>query len=243
MKIEGSVVLVTGANRGLGRAFVEDLLARGASRVYAASRDGAAGHADPRVVALELDITNPEQVREAAAAAPDVQLLVNNAGRNTGYSVLKTDPAAMRSDIDVNVYGTLAITRAFVPVLAAARQAGKDAAIANVLSVLSLASMPVIGGYCASKAALWSVMQSVRGELRAQGILVHNAFPGVIDTDMARGLDMPKTPASVVAHNILEGVATDQEDIAPDPMSADVVATFLRDPRQLERNFGAMLGG
>jgi NAD(P)-dependent dehydrogenase (short-subunit alcohol dehydrogenase family) len=241
MKIEGTVALVTGANRGLGRAFVQDLLARGASRVYAAARGGVE-HADPRVVSLRLDITNPAQVSEAVAAAPDVQLLVNNAGQNTAPSVLKADHAHLRNDIDVNVHGTLAVTRAFLPVLAAARQAGKDAAIANVLSVLSLANMPAVGGYCASKAALWSVMQAVRGELRAQGILVHNAFPGLIDTDMGRAFDMPKTSPEVVAHAILEGVVTDQEDISPDPMSADVVATFLRNPRELERNFGANVG-
>jgi NAD(P)-dependent dehydrogenase (short-subunit alcohol dehydrogenase family) len=242
MKIEGSVVFVTGTNRGLGRAFVEDLLARGARRVYAASREGAA-HTDPRVVALRLDITDPEQVSAAAAAAPDVEHLVNNAGVAASYSVLTLEPGQLRRDMDVNVHGTLAITRALLPAMRAARAAGKDAAITNVLSMLSMASMPVIGGYSSSKAALWSIMQGARGELRAQGIRVHNAFPGLMDTDMARGFDMPKTSAEVVARAILDGVAADQEDIAPDPMSANVVETFLRDPRELERQFGAVLGG
>lgn len=242
MKIEGSAVFVTGTNRGLGRAFVEDLLARGARRVYSASRDGAA-HADPRVVALKLDITNPEQVRAAAAAAPDVELLVNNAGVAASYSALKLEPEQLQRDLDVNLHGTLAVTRAFLPALMAARQAGKDAAITTVLSILSMASMPVIAGYSASKAALWSVMQGLRGELRAPGIRVHNVFPGLIDTDMARPFDMPKTSAEAVARAILDGVAADQEDIAPDPMSANVVETFLRNPRELERQFGAMLGG
>jgi len=241
MKIEGSVVFVTGTNRGLGRAFVEDLLARGARRVYAASREGAT-HADPRVVALRLDITNSEQVTAAAAAAPDVELLVNNAGVAASYSVLSLEPEQLRRDMDVNVHGTLAITRALLPALRTARAAGKDVAIANVLSILAMASMPVIGGYSSSKAALWSLMQAARGELRAQGIRVHNAFPGLIDTDMGRGLDMPKTPPEAVARAILDGVVADQEDIAPDPMSANVVETFLRDPRELERQFGAVLG-
>ena len=165
MQYEGSVAFVTGTNRGLGRALVEELLARGARRVYAASRNGEA-HADPRVVPLKLDITDSAQVREAAAAAPDVELLVNNAGRNTAHSVIQGDLELLRRDFDVNVHGTLEITRAFVPTLAAAKQA----AIVNILSISSMASMPVIGGYSVSKAALWSLTQAMRAELRPREI-------------------------------------------------------------------------
>jgi len=232
MKLEGTVALVTGTNRGLGRMLVEELLARGVRRVYAASRgDGA--HADPRVVALRLDITDAEQVRAAAAAATDVELLINNAGTATAYSVLQSDPEHLRRDVEVNVHGTLAVTRAFVPVLAAATQA----AIVNILSITSMANLPVIGGYSATKAAQWSLTQALRAELRGRGIRVHGAFPAAMDTDMTRGFEMPKADPAVVARAILDGVAADQDNIATDPMSAGVIDTFVRDPRELERRF------
>lgn len=236
MKIEGSVALVTGANRGLGRALVQELLARGASRVYAAARGGVE-HADARVVALRLDITDPTQVRAAAAAAGDVQLLINNAGRNTAHSVLQSSAENLRHDLEVNVHGTLEVTRAFVPVLAAAKQAGRDAAIANIISVLALANMPVVGGYSATKAALWSLTQALRAELRGQGIRVHGAFPGVIDTDMSRGFEIPKAAPEAVARAVLDGVTDGHDDIATDPMSSHVLETFVRDPRAVERQF------
>jgi NAD(P)-dependent dehydrogenase (short-subunit alcohol dehydrogenase family) len=232
MQLEGSVAFVTGSNRGLGRAFVEELLKRGVRRVYAASRGGAA-HGDERVVAVRLDVTDPAQVREAAAAAADVELLVNNAGSNTAHSVLQMDPASLRRDFEVNVHGTLEVTRAFVPVLSAAKQA----AIANILSVLALANMPMVGGYAASKAALWSLTQALRAELRGRGIRVHGAFPGAIDTDMTRGFEMPKASPQGVAAAVLDGVVAGHDDIATDPMSSDVLDLFARDPRELERRF------
>lgn len=232
MKLEDTVALVTGANRGLGRALVEALLARGARRVYAASRDAGA-HSDPRVVALRLDVTDPDQVQAAAAAAPDVRLLVNNAGVLASMSVLTSEPAELRRDLDVNYHGVLDVVRAFAPALIATG----DAAIVNILSVVAMASMPGLGGYSASKAAAWSLTQSLRGELRPKGVRVHAAFPGPIDTDMIRGFEMPKTSPADVANAILDGVAAGHDDIAPDPTSADVLATFVRDPREIERRF------
>lgn len=234
MQIEGSVALVTGTSRGLGRILVEELLRRGARRVYSASRGGVP-HADPRVVALRLDITDPAQVREAAATAADVELLVNNAGTATAYSVLQGDLEHVRGDFEVNVHGTLGVIRAFMPVLSAARQA----AIVNILSITSMANMPVIGGYSASKAALWSITQALRAELRGKGVRVYGAFPGTIDTDMTRAFQVPKTAPEVVARAVFDGVAADHEDIVTDPFSADVVATFTRDPRALERQFAS----
>ena len=232
MQIEGSVAFVTGTSRGLGRAFVEELLKRGVRRVYAASREGTR-YGDERVVALRLDVTDPAQVRAAASAAPDVELLVNNAGRNTAHSVLQSDPEHLRRDLDVNVHGTLDVTRALVPVLAAARQA----AIVNILSVLALANLPMVGGYSATKAALWSLTQALRAELRGRGIRVHAAFPGVIDTDMARGIEMPKASPHAVAGAVLDGVAAGTENIGTDPMSTDVLELFARDPHELVRRF------
>jgi NAD(P)-dependent dehydrogenase (short-subunit alcohol dehydrogenase family) len=240
MQIEGSVAFVTGTSRGLGRAFLEELLQRGARRVYAASRGGVP-YSDERVIALRLDITDPEQVRAAVAAAPDVELLVNNAGQNTAHSVLQGDPDSLRRDLEVNVHGTLDVTRAFVPVLAAAAMA-RQAAVVNILSVVALANLPMVGGYSASKAALWSLTQALRAELRGKGIRVHGAFPGVIDTDMARGLEMPKASPHAVARAVLDGIQAGHDDIATDPMSADCLETFARDPREVERRFTSFGG-
>lgn len=237
MKLEGSVALVTGANRGLGRALVEELLARGARHVYATSRDGAS-HPDPRVTAVRLDITDPAQVRAAATVARDVELLVNNAGALNAGSILQCEPAQLQRDLDVNVHGMLAVTRALLPAL----EAAPEAAIVNILSFVSLASLPPVGGYAASKAAAWSVTQALRAELRGRGIRVHGAFPGLIDTDMVRAFELPKTPADVVARAVLDGVAADQEDIATDPMSTETLAMFARDPHALERRHAGAAG-
>lgn len=233
MKIEGTVAFVTGAGRGLGRAFVDELFARGASRVYAGTRDGT--HPDTRVTPIRLDITNPEQATQAAAAAADTRLLVNNAGVLASYSVLGSTPADLQRDVDVNYHGLLNVTRAFSKTLIAAR----SGAIVNVLSVVSMASMPALGGYSASKAAAWSLTQALRAELKLHGVAVHAAFPGPIDTDMIRSFEMPKTSAQDVARAILDGVAAGKDDIAPDSMSSDVLATFERDPRALERRFAS----
>jgi NAD(P)-dependent dehydrogenase (short-subunit alcohol dehydrogenase family) len=233
MKIENVTAFVTGANRGLGLALVDTLLARGAAKVYAASRDGKLPRDDKRVVAVRLDVTKPDQIRAAAAAAADTRLLINNAGVLASLSVLAADQDHLRRDLDVNYHGVLATVRAFLDSLAAS----KDAAIVNVLSVVSMASMPALGGYSASKAAAWSLTQSLRAELAPRGIRVHAVFPGPIDTDMIRAFDLPKTSAADVARAILDGVAAGQDDIAPDPMAADTLATFLRDPRELARRF------
>jgi NAD(P)-dependent dehydrogenase (short-subunit alcohol dehydrogenase family) len=232
MTVEGLVAFVTGANRGLGRALVDELLARGARRVYAASREGTS-RSDGRVVAIRLDVTDAAQAQEAAAAAPDIDLLINNAGVQSSMSVLQSDPAALRRDLDVNYHGTLNVVRAFVAVL----ERSQRPAIANILSLLAMASMPVIGGYAASKAAAWSLTQSLRGELRAKGIRVHAVLPGPIDTEMTRHFEIPKTPPDVVARGVLEGIEAGQDYIATDPVAVDVLATFLRDPRELERRF------
>lgn len=234
MKLEDTIAFVTGANRGLGRALVDVLLARGARRVYAATRDGKLAHPDPRVVPIRLDVTNAAEVRAAAAAAKDTTLLVNNAGVLESFSVLDTDVERLRRDLDVNFYGVLGVVRAFAPALVA-----NKGTIVNVLSVVSMASMPALGGYSASKAAAWSLTQSLRGELGPKGVRVHAAFPGPIDTDMIKGFDMPKTSAADVARAIADGVAAGTDDIAPDPMSADVLATFKKDPSAVERRFAS----
>ena len=243
MKLEDSVALVTGANRGLGRALVQSLLERGARRVHAAARTAEAAAAlralDPdRVSPLVLDVTDPAQVAAAAAAASDVQVLINNAGSLASYAVLGAEPDAVRRDMDVNFFGVLALARAFAPALSRAAEAG-EAALVNVLSVVSLGSMPAVGGYSASKAAAWSLTQSLRGELGARGVRVHAVFPGPIDTDMIRSMGMPKTSPADVARALLDGVAAGTEDIAPDPMSAGMLATWQHDPRAVARQLAS----
>lgn len=241
MKIQDSIALVTGSNRGLGRSLVTSLLERGARKVVAAARDGAAAEAlrslDPaRVQPLALDVTDPAQIAAAVRAAGDVSLLINNAGSLASYSVLAAEPGDVRKDLEVNFFGVLSLARAFAPVLERAA-AGGGAAMVNVLSVVSLASMPPLGGYSASKAAAWSLTQSLRGELGVKGVRVHAAFPGPIDTDMVRTFEMTKTSPSDVARAILDGVEAGAEDIAPDPMSAGVLATWQKDPAAVARQF------
>lgn len=237
---EDTVAFVTGANRGLGLALTNELIARGARRVYAASRDKTkmmTTASDPRIVPIQLDITNAEHVRAAVAAAGDTTLLINNAGVLASMSVLTSEPSKLRQDLDVNYYGVLDLVRAFLPALE--KQVAKGAAIVNVLSVASLANMPALGGYSVSKAAVWSLTQALRGELRPRGIRVHAVFPGPIDTDMIRGFDMAKASAESVAKAILDGVRAGKDDIAPDAMSSSVLETFTRDPRAIERQFSS----
>ena len=233
MKIEGSVALVTGANRGLGKALVAALLQAGAAKVYAAARDTSriVGD-DPRVVPLALDTTDPEQVLTAARTAGDVTLLVNNAGVQTSWSVLAATTAELDADFRTNVFGMLALVRAFVPVL---ERAPGGATIVNVLSLSSLASFPPLGGYAASKAAAYSVTQALRAELKGKRIEVLAALPGPIDTDMVRMLPIAKTSPSDVADGLLAGIARGDEEIFPDPVAQQLAPVWSSNPKQLER--------
>lgn len=241
MQMNGAVVLITGANRGLGRALVTASLAAGARRVYAASRavEGVADlvtQAPERVLPLELDITSSASLAAATARAPDVSVLVNNAGVLAAYGVLATTAAELDKGFATNFFGTLAVTRAFLPALERAKQA----AIVNVLSVVSLASMPALGGYSAAKAASFSATQALRGELAKKKIGVHAVLPGPIDTDMVKGMDMPKTSPEAVAKAILEGVEAGLEEILPDPAAQQMFDVWRRDPKALERQLAAM---
>jgi NAD(P)-dependent dehydrogenase (short-subunit alcohol dehydrogenase family) len=232
MQLDNTIAFITGANRGIGRALLDALLARGAKKIYASARAPQARYSDPRVIPVTLDITDPVQVRAAAKAASDTRLLINNAGVLASLSVLTAEPAQLQKDLDVNVHGPLAVVREFAPHLIA-----NQGAIANILSVVALANMPLVGGYSASKAAAWSITQALRGELGPKGVRVHAIFPGPVETEMSKDLQFPKTPAADVAKAILDALATDQLDIAPDPMSTAALETFLRDPAALARQF------
>ena len=236
MKISGSTVLVTGANRGLGAAIVDALLAAGAHRVYAGvRRPEALSDSSNRVVPIQLDITDPAQVHAAAAQCRDVQVLINNAGVTTGQPLVNArDPNAAEREMRVNFFGTLEMCRAFSPVLAA--QGG--GAIVNVLSILSHVNLPPVGSYSASKAASYSLTQALRGEL--PNTLVIGVLPAFLDTDMAKRVPLPKLAPSAVAAQIVEALESEIEDVYPGE-ARDIVERLRIEPKAVERQFARML--
>lgn len=244
-EIEGRTALVTGANRGIGRAIAEALLEAGAGKVYAAARrtdtvaDLVTAYPD-RVVALKLDVTNPEQVEDAAAVAGDVELLVNNAGvaEHAGGGLDdKRWIQAGRREFEVNALGTLDVTQAFAPVLA--RNGG--GAVVNLVSVAGLVNFPLFVSYSMSKAAVHSLTQSTRIFLAAQGTKVFGVYPGPVDTDMAEEVPFDKVSPASVAEAIVAGLRAGDEEIFPDPMARQFGDLFAGDPKGLERQVMAMV--
>jgi NAD(P)-dependent dehydrogenase (short-subunit alcohol dehydrogenase family) len=240
MKIEHASIIVTGANRGIGRALVERFVAHGASRIYALARTaqdlaGVVALDPSRIRAVQADVTNPSDLAHAASAAKDVTLVVNNAGVLDFGTVLEAEPATFRRNFDVNFYGVLNTAKAFAPALTA-----NQGALINVLTVVALASMPGLGVYNASKAAAWSLTQSLRADLSKRGVRVFSVFPGPVDTDMLRGVDMPKTAPVDVANAIIAGIQAEQEDIFPDPMSQQIYSAWAADHKAVERKFATM---
>jgi NAD(P)-dependent dehydrogenase (short-subunit alcohol dehydrogenase family) len=209
--IVDKTVLVTGANRGLGRALVDEVLRRGARRVYATSRQPWAVP-DDRVTGLTLDVTDRGQIQETVGRVESLDILINNAGVSVPDDL--SDRAAFERHLAVNLYGTLDVTRAFLPFLTSSR-----GAVVNVVSLGAVAAVPVLPAYSASKAAALSVTQSLRALLAGRGVSVFAVLPGPIDTDMVRALVIPKTPPHDVARAILEGLERGDEEIFPDPMS------------------------
>lgn len=237
MKLDNQTVFVSGANRGIGKAIVEALLTHKVKKVYAAARNVAdLKFNDARVVPVQLDITKRDQIAKAASAASDVTLLINNAGALSPAGVVTGSQSDLERDMQVNYFGTLSMVNAFAPVL----EKNKGGAVANVISVVGLASIAGIGGYSASKAALFSATQAMRTELKPKNISVHGIFPGPIDTDMAKEFEMEKTSPKVTAENILAGIAADKEDIFPDPMSVNMAEMWMKNPKELERSFASM---
>lgn len=220
MKIEGSVALVTGANRGLGRCLAAALLDRGATKVYAAARRPETVDL-PGVVPLALDITDPASVRAAAERARDVNLLINNAGISTGASALAGTLDDIRLEMETHYFGTLAMARAFAPVLG--RNGG--GAILNVLSVLSwVAVSPRVAAYSAAKAAALQLTNSLRLELKEQGTLVTALHVGYMDTDMGAHVDGPKADPAEVAAQALRGIEQGSFEVVADDTSRYVRA-------------------
>lgn len=247
MKIEDSIALVTGANRGIGRALITALANSGAKKVYAGMRDvDAFLNGDPqflenfrgKVEPISLDITKKNQVDFAVEKAYDIDLIINNAGiANYSGLIAADDLASARQEMEVNYFATLAVIRGFAPVL----KKNGGGAIVNILSVASLVNFPMLGSYSASKAALHSLTQGVRAELAAQGTKVMGVFPGPIDTDMAKGIDMEKASPDEIALGTLDALAKGEEDVFIDAMAIQLRQDFLSDPKSVERQCGEML--
>ena len=236
MTIAHRAVLVTEANRGIGQALVDEALRRGASRVYAGTRRPLAV-SDGRVTPLTLDVTNPDQIRAAVDAVESLDILVNNAGVAM-YDDL-SDRAALEQHLAVNLFGTYGVTQAFVPLLT--RSQG---AIVNVLSNSALAALPVVPACSISKAAAFSLSQSLRALLAGQGVTVHDVLAGPVDTDMSRDLDAPKASPESVARATFDGVDNGDEEIFPDPMSESMADSWRSGAaKALERQYAALTKG
>jgi NAD(P)-dependent dehydrogenase (short-subunit alcohol dehydrogenase family) len=233
MTIADKVVLVTGANRGIGQALVADALARGAKRVYGGTRQPLT-HPDGRVTPLTLDVTNAAQIQAAAEQVKALDILVNNAGIAL-YDDL-SDRAALERHLAVNLFGTYGVTQAFLPLLTRSR-----GAIVNILSVYAFAPLPLIAAYSISKAAALSLTQSLRALVAGRDVTVHAVLTGPVDTEMTRGLDIPKASPESVARAILDGVERGEEDIFPDPMSQTMAGSWRAGAaKTLERQNAAL---
>jgi NAD(P)-dependent dehydrogenase (short-subunit alcohol dehydrogenase family) len=232
MKIADATILVTGANRGIGKALVDEALKKGAKQVYAGVRQSFV-HADGRVTPVILDVTDVAQIRAAAEKVDALDVLINNAGISVQNDL--SDRAALEQLLSVNLFGTYDVTQAFLPILARSRSA-----IVNILSLASIAAVPFDPLYSMSKAAAFSLSQSLRALLAGRGVSVHIVLPGPIDTDMTRDLDIPKASPESAARAILDGVEKDEEEIFPDPMSEAVAEGWRNSAvKELQRQFAA----
>lgn len=240
LQIGGTVALVTGANRGIGKAFVDALLERGAAKVYAGVRDPAAlAIVDPRVRPVRLDVTDAERVAVVASELGDVDLVVNNAGIAHPGTPTTVSLEGARAELDVNYFGLIALTQAFAPVLA-----GGGGAFVNVLSVASWVGSPLLSTYAASKAAAWSFSNSARIELGRQGTQVVGVHVGFVDTDLTAALDVEKVEPAAVAAAALDAVEAGEPEAVVDEVSRQVKAGLGDDHRliypQVELEFAAL---
>lgn len=237
MSLSGKKVLVTGANGGIGSEIVKELLKRDVERVYAAARDKSTldelcSLDNKRVIPTELDITNDDSVNRAVNACGDIDILINNAGINNNLWL--TSPKGFDSakqEMEINYFGTLRMCRSFAPLLTAKG----SGVIANVCSIIGMISMPVNGTYCASKAAMHSLTQSLRGEMAPKGVKVIGIYPGPVETRMTAGISMPKTSPADVAKAIVDGIINGESVILPDKMSEGIYKNMLDDYTKVEK--------
>lgn len=243
MKIAGQTVFVSGTSRGIGRVFVQQLLAAGAKKVYAAARDTAkiadlVSAGGGKVVAVKLDTTDDAAIAAAAKGAGNVTLLINNAGVNFNTPLIGIASLAnAKTEIATNYFGTLGMCRAFAPIL----KANGGGAIVNMLSILARVNLPLMGSLCASKAAELSMTQGVRAELAAQGTKVIAVMPGAVDTDMTKDLPPPKAAPLDIVTEILAGIEAGTEEIYPGEMAKGVSGGLGADPKGIEKEFAKYL--
>jgi NAD(P)-dependent dehydrogenase (short-subunit alcohol dehydrogenase family) len=228
MQIQGSIALVTGANRGLGRHFARQLLERGAAKVYAGSRRIESVDL-PGVEAVQLDITDPASVAAAAKTAADATILINNAGIATFANLVEGDEDAIRQEMETNFFGTLNMVRAFAPVLGA----NGGGAVLNILSVLSWRSFRVGNAYAAAKAASWSLTNGARLELAGQGTQVVGLHVGGIDTDMLAAVEAEKADPAHIARAGLDGIEAGALEVLADRNAVELKAILNADPSTL----------
>ena len=236
MQVNNAVVLVTGANRGIGAGFVAELKRRGAAKIYAAARDANTIDIDG-VEAIELDITNPAQVRRAADLAGDVQLLINNAGYSSHTSLISGDLGEIRQNMETNFFGPLLTTQAFAPIL----KANGGGAVLNVISALSWFTLPGGGAYAASKTAAWSLTDNARLELAGQGTQVVGVYMGLVDTDMSAGLQGAKISPRELAAAGLDAIESGLDEVLADDWAKLVKSGLAGTPSaRYEQLFAAL---
>jgi len=233
--IKGSVVLITGATGAIAQALIAALDARGAAKIYAAARDISGLAASVRLVPVKMEVTSDDDVARAAALATDVTLVINNAGvnHNTAF-MLAPDLAIAREEIEINYLAPLRVTRAFAPALIKNR-----GAVLNLLTILARVNLPLMGSYCASKAAGLSLTQGLRGELGPKGVRVIAAMPGAVDTRMTAGLPIPKMAPADAATEILDGYEAGEEDIYVGEMARGLAQGLAHDPKAVERQLAS----
>jgi NAD(P)-dependent dehydrogenase (short-subunit alcohol dehydrogenase family) len=241
MNIQDSTVLVTGANRGIGKAFADALLDRGATKVYAAVRD-VATVTDPRLVPIQLDVTDPDRIAVVARELDDVEVVVNNAGVLHVSVPLSASLDTARVELETNYLSLVSMTQAFAPVL----ERNGGGAFVNVLSVFAWVATPLLTTYSASKAAAWSFTNAARVELRRQGTRVVGVYAGGVDTEMTAALDVEKIPPATVATSALDALEAGESEAVVDDYSRAVKAGLSDDQGtlypQIERQFLAMTG-
>lgn len=235
MEIKGSVVLVTGANRGIGAEWVRQLSERGAAKIYAAARNPETVTPAEGVVPIALDVNEPAQVAAAAEQAGDVQIVINNAAVVHGQPIVTADLAQVRNEFDTNVFGLLSVAQAFAPVL----KANGGGALVNALSAVSWFSFPGMAGYSATKAAAWNLTDALRLELADQGTQVVGLHSGAVETSMGDNFPIDKVAPTQVVTSALDGLEAGQTEVLADDISGVVKSTLTSDPSR----YAAILGG
>lgn len=242
MEIKNSIALVTGANRGIGKAIVSALYNCGAARIYATARQidtlaDVIAIDKEKIIPLALDVTKPDQIEKVASTTQDVNLLINNAGvlGSSGFFASNSLDIA-RWEMETNYFGTLLMVQAFAPIL----KHNNGGVIVNLLSVASIVNAPLIGSYCDSKAALYSLTKGIRAQLAEQKTLVVGVFPGPVETDMAKVLPLDKVSVNQIADSILLGIQNNVEDVYPDALSQEVFSDMTSKLKALEKQFGGL---